>query len=395
MSNTVKYFHSDMAGAPVLSGTAGSMVGVLDACLVNGWGSGTVDSIVIASGVATVTRGAGHPFEPDMVVEIAGGTVTGGTINGQFKVATVVGNTYTFPVPSLPNQTATGTITHKIAALGFTKPYTDTNLAAYRSSDVSGTQFYLRVDDTGTTDARVRAHETMTSISDDTLRFPTEAQQSGGYFWSKSNAADSTTRRWVLFGNSRFFILCLRWSDNTSGSMSAVAAFGDYIPVSSSDAYRCFINGALVSSTGSAPGGLGSGVEMDSASTSAAGSRRIARPYTGVGAPSAARLAYQNLIVSSTSAQRSGDNAGGGNEMMYPNGSDGGLYVSQVFISESAVGCLRGRIPGLYAFPQAIGPSVFANRQKVTGVGGLTGRSLMIQNSANGCFGVDITGPWD
>ena len=31
----VKYFHSELPGAPVLSGTAGSLQAVLDACLVN------------------------------------------------------------------------------------------------------------------------------------------------------------------------------------------------------------------------------------------------------------------------------------------------------------------------------------------------------------------------
>lgn len=33
---SVKYLHSAMPGAPVLSGTAGSLISVLDACLVNG-----------------------------------------------------------------------------------------------------------------------------------------------------------------------------------------------------------------------------------------------------------------------------------------------------------------------------------------------------------------------
>ena len=38
MTTSVKYFHSELPGAPVLSGTAGSRIAVLDACLVNGWG---------------------------------------------------------------------------------------------------------------------------------------------------------------------------------------------------------------------------------------------------------------------------------------------------------------------------------------------------------------------
>lgn len=36
---TVRVYYSTDAGAPVLSGTAGALIGVLDACLVNGYGS--------------------------------------------------------------------------------------------------------------------------------------------------------------------------------------------------------------------------------------------------------------------------------------------------------------------------------------------------------------------
>lgn len=391
MSNTVKYFHSDMAGAPVLSGTAGAMIGVLDACLVNGWGSGTVDSVVIASGVATVTRGAGHPFEPDMVVEIAGATVTGGTINGQFKIASVAGNTYTFPVPGIPNQTATGTITHKIASLGFTKPYSGTNLAAYRSSDVTGTQFYLRIDDTGTQNARAVGYEAMTAISTGDRAFPLESQLSGGYFWPKSGAADSNPRRWVLFGNSKFFMLCVRWSDNTGNFFSATAGFGDFLNAGSTDAYRAFINGAAANPVGSSPGALTLGIEMDT-STTAGNNMRIARSFTAVGSPVAGRLSYGGIAQAGSTSARSGDTS---NTAMFPNGADGGIYASPMLIGEVTTECYRGRVPGLYAFPQKVGSSVFSHREKVSPVSGLSGRNLMVINSNNGCFGVDITGPWE
>lgn len=392
MSNTVKYFHSDMAGAPVLNGTAGAMIGVLDACLVNGWGSGTVDSVVIAGGIATVTRGAGHPFEPDMVAEIAGATVTGGSINGQKKVLSVAGNTYTFDATGIANQTATGTITQKIASLGFTKAFTGTNLAAYRSSDATGTQFYLRVDDTGTQDARVVGYESMTSVDVGDRAFPTEAQLSGGMFWPKSNAATSDARRWVLFGNSKFFILCVRWSDNTGGAFSAIASFGDFLPVGSSDTYRCVLNGAAASPVGSSPGSLTSGIEMDTA-TSAGNNLNIARTFTGLGQPITGRLSFPTLAVGTTSSVRSGDTSSGG-LAAFPNGPDGGLYASQMLVGELTAEVLRGRIPGLYAFPQKIGSSAFAHREKVSSIAGLAGRKLMVLNSNIGCFGIDITGPW-
>ena len=41
---------------PQLSGTAGALMTILDACLVNGYGSDTLDNLVVASNVATCTK---------------------------------------------------------------------------------------------------------------------------------------------------------------------------------------------------------------------------------------------------------------------------------------------------------------------------------------------------
>lgn len=389
MSNTVKYFHSDLTGAPVLNGTAGAMIALLDACLVNGWGTGTVDSVVISGGIATVTRGAGHPFEPDMVAEISGATVSGGSINGQKKVLTVAGNTYTFDATGIANQTATGTITHKIAPLGFTKAFNSTNLAAYRSSDATGTQFYLRVDDSGTTNARVVGYETMTAISTGDRAFPTEAQLSGGMFWPKSNAADSSVRQWSLYGNGKTFYLCVRWSSG-AGSVGVVGSFGDLIKTGSTDAYAAYIHGPSSSITGSTPGG--STVEMDYTSNGSA-DVRAARSYTGVGSPVTMSRNYP-VFVNSTSGYRSGETAPA-NHIPFPNASDGGVYVAPWFAAEGATGVLRGRYPGFYAFPQKIGATTFTQREKISAITGLTGRKVMVQNSSTGAYCFDVTGPWE
>jgi len=52
---SVVYFDSTMTGAPALSGTAGTLIGLLDACLQDGFGGVTLDSLVVASNVATAT----------------------------------------------------------------------------------------------------------------------------------------------------------------------------------------------------------------------------------------------------------------------------------------------------------------------------------------------------
>ena len=52
----IKYFESTDAGAPTLNNAVGSMIAVLDACLITGYNSKSVASITVASGVATVPQ---------------------------------------------------------------------------------------------------------------------------------------------------------------------------------------------------------------------------------------------------------------------------------------------------------------------------------------------------
>lgn len=120
---TVTIYRSSDASAPGLTGQAGSLIGVLDACLVNGYGAK--------------------------------------------------------------------------AAAGWAKEFSGTNLAVYRAP--SGNRLRIRVNDTGTTVARVVGYETMTDVDTGVNPFPTAAQVSGGLYVRKSETADST----VIVGSGR------------------------------------------------------------------------------------------------------------------------------------------------------------------------------------------------
>lgn len=372
---TVKYMHSAMAGAPSLGATAGSLIALLDACLVNGFGSGNVDSIVISGGVATVTRAAGHPFEVDSVVLIAGATVSGGSINGEQKVTSVTTTTYTFACPGIANQTATGSITHKVAPLGWNKPFSGTNLAAYKPADPTASGSFLRVDDTGTTNARVLAYEDMTGISTGTGPFPTAAQMSGGGYWPKANNT-SGTRSWVLVGDGRTFYLFPLWHSTTA--YAAVLGFGDIVSYKSPDAYQAFIQ------VGISDLAVGTSPSDDLSYAGATNGKYIARGVSGLGG-STAFTSHAASIYPSPS--RSGAGA-----MLFPNPSDNGLYVSQmVLLSNAAV---RGIIPGIYHCNQGLSPSNFPVGSRITSVNGLSGRVLKALASDVAVTFVDVTGPW-
>jgi hypothetical protein len=388
---TVKYFHSAMTGAPTLNGTAGSLIAVLDACLVNGFGLGTLDSLVIAGGVATATRAAGHSQEVGSVALIAGATVTGGSINGEQKVTGSTATTFTFAT-ALANQTATGTITAKLAPATWAKTYSGTNKAAYKPTDVTASGCMLRVDDSATQDARVVGYESMTDVDTGTGPFPTSSQVSGGNFWTKSSAANSTANAWMLFADGRtvYFARAYRSGAGSAPSDYEVTVFGDLIPARSGDAYACVISGAATSQAAS----VISGSHNLWAGQAASAGMYVPRSYTGLGSALQAVKNYPTPFYNLTATLVSG---GTSNVVPFPNPADGGLYVVPHYIAELTGAIYRGQSPGFYCVPQSILSGAFAPRDTVTGVTGLSGRALKTVTVQSGvvatCF-FDITGPW-
>ncbi|HEY0953975.1 MAG TPA: hypothetical protein VGE36_04410 [Roseateles sp.] len=374
-----------MTGAPVLNGVAAALIGVLDACLKDGFGIGTVDSITIAGGVATVQRSAGHPMEVGTVALIAGATVSGGDINGEQKVTAATSTTYQFDATGLANQTATGTITHKVAPLGWAKTGSG-NLAAYKPTDPAATGCMLRVDDSGTTLARIRGFETMSDINTGLGLFPTDAAVSGGLYWPKSSSSDATARAWILVGDGRLFYLMVAYQSTAGQVFGFNHVFGDINAVKSPDAFACLVHGMVTSSGGTA--GNNSAADFDDGNgTAQSTGTYLPRSYVGVGGNIAARKSFP-LIVGSSGGKS------GNTGMPYPNNADGGLYLSPYHVIDHASGVYRGVAPGLYAFPQMVGPTSFGSRDRLEGVSGYSGKVFRVVNSAVGCFAFDTTGPW-
>lgn len=390
---TVKVFHSGMTGAPSLSGTAGALIAVLDALLINGFGANNLDSLAIASNVATATRAAGHPFEVGSVVEISGASVSGGTINGQHRVLSRTSTTYTFATTGLADQTATGTPAHKVAAAGWDKPFSGTNLAVYRSLDVTGTQMYLRVDDSGAQEARVVGYETMSDVNTGTKPFPTSVQMSGGLYWTKSSAASAATRSWIAVADKKtlYFMPAFNGSYPTQHIFQCM--FGDIESVKSGDAFRCAINGYVTSGVSVVP--AASNYDVDLAINGAPTGMFVARSFSQLGSSVALGRGYSTLVLTDWSSRRSGQSGIVGH-IPYPNYADGGIYISPFTVFETDFSdTFRGRIRGLYAIPQSVGGAVFASLDRLSDVTGLTDRDVVLVNAGTtGVFAFDATGPW-
>ena len=389
---SVKFFHSAMPNAPVLSGTAGSLLAVLDACLADGFGLKTADSIVVAGGVATATFSTGHSFEPDTIMLVAGATPSG--LNGEKRVLTTSTNTVTFSAAGIPDLTATGTITAKLAPAGWAKVFSATNLAAYRSLDVESTRMFLRVDDTGTTNARVVGYENMTDVNTGVGPFPTSTQIAGGGWWPKANSAGAAARSWTLVADSKGFWLHLHTvSGANSGVSGSVWGFGDFASLKSGDPYACQL--FCVKTDVATTSGPGTNAVENCSYAPVADSGYIPRSFTALGGG----VVGATCVTSGWAG--TGVSGAAANPIMpiYPNGPDNGLALSGKSVVEPSV-CLRGRTRGIYMAAQNC-HAQFGWRDKIDGQGALLGRKLVAikcgapaATISAGVVFVDITGPW-
>ena len=388
VNTSVKHFHSGMLGAPVLSGTAGSLLNVLDACLRDGFGLITATSLVVTAGVATLSFTGSHAATVDSVVLVAGSDIA--ALNGEQKVTAVGPGFVKFSTSVLP-ATASGTITCKMAAAGWLSPFTDTNIRTYKSADPASTGMILRVDDTGTNWARVVGYEQMTDISTGTGAFPTNAQIAGGGYWSKSYVANTAAAPWVLVADGRKFILHINsyFPENASYLQGNTRGFGDDISQRpSGDPYACSLNYSRQNTVGAqTDGGLDS---YDLANNA------MPRIYTGLGTAEVVDCSpYMGHVRGRSGAD--------GQFGAFPNQINGGMHLSKKYFSGS--GYIRSDLPGLYHVPMLGLFDYYRTRDILTGDGALAGRKLIAFNPAaagyspphysnTGVSWVDITGPW-
>ncbi len=140
-STDIKFYAHSNNNAPQLQNAYGSMIAVLDACLVNGIQLGAVSSLTANGTTVTATFSAAHNLMQYQVIQITG--VTQNEYNGQHRVLTVPNTTtITFELASVPAVSpATGAISASLPPLGWEKPFSSVNgagggKAAYRSKNM-------------------------------------------------------------------------------------------------------------------------------------------------------------------------------------------------------------------------------------------------------------------
>lgn len=386
MSTTsVKVFASTDPGAIVLSGTAGALSTLLKTHLVDGSGLQSVATLTVASGIATATYSAGHPFVEGRVALIAGATPAG--LNGEKRIISVATNSVTFAAQGVLDGAATGSITSKLAPAGWQQVFSGTNIACLKPAVPEATGCVLRVDDTGTLNARVRAYEAMTDADTGIGPTPMNSQVSGGLYWPKSSTNNSTGRPWFLVADDRCFYLAVA---PQGGDRHTLLYSGDIASLKSGDPYGYLITGNLSDMTSSGSTGNGCCGYSRRGDTSGA---YLARMHTGIGQSVAAqRIGAHHTGASQDIYAGTPGYAWG----TYPNGPNNGLMTGAL---ELFAGGIRGTLPGLLHPVQDCG-NMFSSGTMVDGTDDLAGRRLLalrVGPPAGGTTGtvfLDATGPW-
>lgn len=276
---------------------------------------------------------------------------------------------------------------------GWSSPYGPTsNVQVFRQG--GGNMRYLRVDDSGTTDARVRGWEAMGSIADAVVPqlgtigpFPTDTQFASGLYVRKSAAASATQRAWVLIADDRTFYLLVLTGDNASVYYGF--AFGDTYSYSlGGDSYNTILIARTASSNSQAgTEALCQVIVNGMGTTVGAGGHFCARSYAGTGGSvSFGKFGDAGKQVASGVAGQVETLRG---NVPYPNGPDGGLWLSRVYHSDATFqsGIVRGHLRGFYQVCHAA--TAFADGDVFQGTGDFAGREFILFKAAGqGLVGV-------
>ncbi len=311
---TVRVYSSSDTGAPVLRGQSGSLLGVLDACLVNGYGSFT-------------SAGWTKPYSTGTTI----GVYRQPSGNGMYLRVDDTGS-------------GTGFVSTTIPLLAR---------------------------------ARVSAYETMSAVSTGTGQFPSVAQMPNyggsdgatGLYMQKSITGDTYIRRWVLVATQKMFHLWIDTNSNiqptgyTTASTTLpwgdIYTFGDINSFYSGDAYATML-AADTTFVSADTTGYATTSYASSFNTASTGNY-LARSFTQFGS------SIQMSRVYDTSRAN----------QAVPSVVDGGLWIIPYYAVEANTnGIIRGTIPGLWRLGHA--HTAFQFGDTVTGTGTLAGKTFMV-----------------
>ena len=404
-TNFVQIFKSTDLNAPVLTGTAGSLIALLNTCLINGYTTASISSLTQLSSTVTATISTNSTLTTGTYVTISGAVPA--DYNGTFQITVLSNTQFTYTIATNPSSPATGTPVYAKSGIQWTSPYSATNQAVYRSADGSSNQFYLQINETGSSaggqkEVVATGFETMTGVGSGTGQFPTTIQlASGGVIWTKSITADSTARAWTVIGDDKTFYLQI-----ANGTWSFLYGFGHVIPNRPGDGYNTFIGGQRTANT-VAPAECTFSNIMNMVTLGVASGICMPRSYTQVGNSCyMGHLTYTNITST-------GNTYGVWNSGLspysttwgppFPNPADQSYIFFPTFLIEQTTYTIRARMPGIHHLWCSTLP--FNNYDTVPAVNGLPSTSSLVALEVDGYdqnYGtmksgrllIDYVGPW-
>ncbi len=394
----VKLFHSAQVGAPTLAGQSGSLVDLLTACLVDGYPSAPVTSIVRDGSLCTVVTPKPHGFITGDYAAISGAGE--GAYNGEHFVTLVNATTFTFAIATTPDTPATGAITFRRSSAGWERAFSGPSKAAYRSKE--GLRHYLRVVDDAsspgaTREAQLRGYRTMSSIDEGVEPFPTPAQRASLYAY-KSTGADTSSRPWVLICDERIFYLGVQTNESpanrlwSGGGYPWWVSFGELAsPTREVDSYMTVL-GAMGDSNRHADPYIWNGAFMPIRRNGNEGNASTGFTLRGPNEVEGSPAQY-NLWGHGWDEQALGNTA----PLSYPHPTDNGFYVSPVRMVQNYT--IRAVMPGLYESLHGNANGMVTDWSAFPGtIAGLEGRKVVCFHARNytevGLISFDVTGPW-
>lgn len=392
----IKYFSSTHGNTPTLDNNWGDLTTLLDALLVNGFNPSTVTSLVKVGSTVTATTSGTHTYHVGAILILAGSLQP--EYNIEVEVLSTTTTTFTFSDAGLSWSGVTGTITTKIAPLGFEAAFTDgSHKRAYRSALAMSSKPILLVDagakgtnTAGTTYgstwakwANVGIVQDMTDIN--TVvgsqapfdpAYPTRNRDGGGlanqygwakWYWAMIDASQGEgddygsygspaagNRPWALVGDGRSFYLWLARGFGSAANAMTSYGFGECKSFKATDAKAAWL---MADSWAASTTGFDSNTIGAYNSFGAAGAG-TPRGYGGGGANGKWLLESFNGLTQGQGFTLLGMSGvtvsgGGGALLPVPNGPDYALWLHQPIYLREDTGHMRGVMPGLAHIPHA------------------------------------------
>jgi len=257
---------------------------------------------------------------------------------------------------------------------GWVVQYSGTNQLSFQQG--GGNLFFLDINDNGPgvgtgKEARAFGWETMSAVGTGTGQHPTAAQLASGIPIRKSATLDTTARTWIMIADDRtvmFFVI----TGDTAGVYNS-HYWGDFYSYIPNDNFRTFHAGKANENNGTAADYLVQQLVSSGSLAFAITGNYVVRAFTGLGG---------SLNVGKTSSGAlTASSVGFLGQVQFPNGADGGLYLSPLQIHEPNTATIRGRLRGLYVPLHAF--ASFADGDTIAGTGVYAGKTFLFIKQVN------------